>query len=49
MAIKQGQSSQLDEIFGLEGRLGNWPFKAERVGFCVGFMVKVCFIQKEKI
>ena len=43
MAIKPGQSSQPDEIFGLEGRLGNSPFEAERVGFGVGFMVKVFF------
>ena len=52
MAIKPGRSSQPDEIFGLEGHLGNSPFEAERVGFGVGFMVKVFFvffIQKEKI
>ena len=44
MAIKPGQSSQLDEIFGLEGRLGNSPFEAKRVGFGLGFMVKVFFV-----
>ena len=52
MAIKRGRSSQPDEIFGLEGHLGNSPFEAERVGFGVGFMVKVFFVffrQKEKI
>ena len=43
MAIKPGRSSQPDEIFGLEGHLGNSPFEAERVGFGVGFMVKVFF------
>ena len=39
MAIKPGWGSQLDEIFGLEGHLGNSPFEAKRVGFGVGFMV----------
>ena len=51
MAIKPGQSSKPDEIFGLEGHLGNSPFEAERVAFGVGFMVKiyfVCFYTKRK-
>ena len=43
MAIKLGWSSQLDQIFGLEGGSRNSPFEAERVGFGVGFMVKVFF------
>ena len=40
MAIKLGWSSQPDEIFGLEGGLGNSPSEVGRVGFGVGFMVK---------
>ena len=52
MAIKPGWSSQPDEIFGLEGGVGNSPFEAERVGFGVGFIVKIilcCFYKKEWI
>ena len=42
MAFKLGWSSQLDERFGFEIGDGsrNSPFKAERYGFEVGFIVE---------
>ena len=40
MAIKPGRSSQSDEMFGFGGGLENSPFKEERYGFGVCFMVK---------
>ena len=44
MAIKPGQSLQPDEKFDFGGGLENSPFEVERVGFGVGFMVKVLFV-----
>jgi hypothetical protein len=49
MAIKPGQSSQLDEKFGLEGGSRNSPFEAKGFAKDVGCMIEkikeniICF------
>ena len=50
MTIKLGQNSWLDKKFGFGGGSENSPFEAKRVGFGVGFMVKIilCFFIKRK-